>query len=461
MTVARALLPAAPAIVPALVCLAFAGTQQPAVFPDPAGTIATIHTDGSPVALTGPFFEPLASSGRSCATCHRPAQDWTISTAEIQTRFEATKGLDPIFRTNDGSNCDRGMDVSTLPARRAAYSLLRERGLIRMALPVPANAEFEIVSVENPYGCNDRAVVSAYRRPLPVTNLHLLSTVMWDGRESVSDLTHQALDAATRHAQATTPLSPQQQQALVDYEMNLVTAQTSDRDAGRLDADGAIGGPAILAAKTVPSFVPGINDRRGGDPHGIKAENAFRLFDEWSKVPYGRVYQDVQPESDPRENRRAAIVRGQVLFDQKPFDITDVAGFNDDLNVARITGACGTCHNSPNAGNHSTISTMDTGVAGLASPLDIAYLPRITLRNRMTQETKITTDPGRALITGRWKDIGRMKAPTLRGLAARAPYFHNGSAGSLMDVVNFYDSRFHIGFSAREKDDLVAFLSAL
>jgi cytochrome c peroxidase len=48
-----------------------------------------------------------------------------------------------------------------------------------------------------------------------------------------------------------------------------------------------------------------------------------------------------------------------------------------------------------------------------------------------------------------------------RGLAARAPYFHNGSAATLLDVVNFYDRRFGIGFSDRQKNDLVSFLNAL
>jgi cytochrome c peroxidase len=71
------------------------------------------------------------------------------------------------------------------------------------------------------------------------------------------------------------------------------------------------------------------------------------------------------------------------------------------------------------------------------------------------------TDPGRALITGKCADIGRFKTPTLRGLAARAPYFHNGSAATLKDVVDFYDKRFSIGFTAREKQDLVNFLNAL
>ena len=72
-----------------------------------------------------------------------------------------------------------------------------------------------------------------------------------------------------------------------------------------------------------------------------------------------------------------------------------------------------------------------------------------------------TTDPGRAMITGRWTDIGKFKGPVLRALAARPPYFHNGSADTLEQVVDFYDTRFHMGLTAQEKADLVAFLRAL
>lgn len=71
------------------------------------------------------------------------------------------------------------------------------------------------------------------------------------------------------------------------------------------------------------------------------------------------------------------------------------------------------------------------------------------------------TDPGRASITGKCADIGKVNGPILRGFAARAPYFHNGSAATLQDVVEFYDQRFVIGFTAWRKADLVAFLSSL
>jgi hypothetical protein len=442
-------------------------------FPDPTGSIATWRA-GGPIDPNGPFFQPLASSRRSCGSCHRPAQGWTISAEEVKARFEATQGLDPVFRPNDGSVCDHNIDTSTIEGRRVAYRLLLTRGLIRIALRVPENAEFEVADVNNPYGCDDRTALSMYRRPLPATNLSFLSSVMWDGRGTspqadtrnlASNLSDQVIDAANVHAQASAPMPAERRQAIVSFEMGLVTAQASDRDAGALDDGGAHGGPVALATKTLPAFFPGINDPKAGGPHGIKPENAMRLFDAWEKRPYGRVYQEVHPENDGdvREKRRAGIARGQVLFDQRPFDISGVAGLNDDLKLPSITGACGTCHDSPNVGNHSLPDSMNTGVPDRIpdNPLDLSYLPAIALRNRITHETKVTTDPGRALVTGLWKDIGKVKTPGLRGLAARAPYFHNGSAQSLADVVDFYDKRFHIGFSAREKEDLIAFLSSL
>lgn len=91
--------------------------------------------------------------------------------------------------------------------------------------------------------------------------------------------------------------------------------------------------------------------------------------------------------------------------------------------------------------------------------LDLAQLPGYTLGNGAAQ-VKLT-DPGRALISGNWTDLGKTKGPNLRGLAARAPYFHNGSAKDLRTVVRFYNDRFDIGLKDDQIADLVAFLSAL
>ena len=64
-------------------------------------------------------------------------------------------------------------------------------------------------------------------------------------------------------------------------------------------------------------------------------------------------------------------------------------------------------------------------------------LPLYTLRHKATGETVQTTDPGRAMVTGNWKDMGKFKGPVLRALAARAPYFHNGAAATLEEALDF------------------------
>ena len=138
------------------------------------------------------------------------------------------------------------------------------------------------------------------------------------------------------------------------------------------------------------------------------------------------------------------------------------------LNQPVIQGVCGTCHDSPNVGNHSVKAPLNIGVAnaGTDSPpaLDIAGLPIFTIActsGPLAGAMYEVTDPGVALSNGKCADIGKVKGPILRGLAARAPFFHNGSAATLADVVEFYNQRFDIGFTDQQKADLVAFLSSL
>jgi cytochrome c peroxidase len=117
------------------------------------------------------------------------------------------------------------------------------------------------------------------------------------------------------------------------------------------------------------------------------------------------------------------------------------------------------CHDTPNAGNHSVPMALNIGVADASRrPAD---LPLYTLRRRATGETVQTTDPGRAMVTGKWDDVGKFKGPVLRGLASRPPYFHDGSAATLAQVIEFYDARFQVRFTPQEKADLLAFLLAL
>jgi cytochrome c peroxidase len=431
--------------------------EQDAIEPfvDPSGMVRTFSTSG-PIDRNNAFFQSLGTNGRACISCHQPAAGWTISPAEVRARFESTAGLDPIFRTNDGSNSPWA-DVTTLEARRSAYSMLLSKGLIRVGIGIPTNpdCEFTLDAVDDPYGYASAAELSLFRRPLPSTNLAFLSGVMWDGRETFAgksiafDLADQANAATMGHAQASVPLTAQQRQEIVDFETALFTAQTFDRDAGDLTAAKATGGPRALSGQ---KFFIGINDPLGLNPLGTPFSSVvFSDFDAWCAA------EDSESPSSLRE-ARGAIGRGQVLFDSRRIDIEGVKGLNDELGLQTIQGTCGTCHDSPNVGNHSVAAPLDIGLTDVSRRTP--DLPLYTLRNKKTNATVQTTDPGRALLTGRWKDIGRFKGPILRGLAARAPYFHNGSAATLTDAVQFYNTRFHIGLTDAEVSDLVAFLKA-
>ncbi len=444
---------------------------------NPSGVALTISATGR-IDRTNPFFTSIGTNGRTCETCHQAQEGWSITPRGIRERFEATRGTDPIFRTNDGSNSPRA-DVSTPRARRAAYGMLLDKGLIRVGLPMPPNAEFDLVGVDDPYGYASAAELSLFRRPLAATNLRFLSTVMWDGRETFADpastdclfgtmscfasvrfnLLHQAGSATDGHAQAVVgALTDAERQAIVSFELGLTTAQVRDDDAGRLMVHGARGGPIALQ---VQPFYFGINDTLVGDyrSHASFTPEVMKLFDSWqSYIPDDR---RADPEGRDRgvAVARRAVARGQALFNTKPIAIAGVKGLNDALGQAVIPGTCTTCHNAPNAGDHSVPMPLDIGLT--AASRRTPDLPLYTLRNRTTGEVTQTSDPGRALVTGRWLDIGKFKGPTLRALAARAPYFHNGSAKNLHEVARFYDERFGIGFTQQEKDDLVAFLKAL
>ena len=416
------------------------------------------------------FFQSLGTNGRACVTCHQPSDNWTIIPAHLQARFDASDGTDPVFRTNDGSNSPLA-DVTTVAARRTAYSMLLTKGLIRVGLRIPAGAEFTLDAVNDPYNFASAVNgLSLFRRPLPTTNLSFLSTLMWDGRETFRDaaspdclkppldpsvcfasltfdLLDQANGATLGHAQGAQPLTAAQRASIVQFERQLFTAQTFDVNAKELDAAHGGGGPSQLSSK---GFYFGINDVVSGDYRTGAAFSpaVFTLYALWANLPGGGT-----------QAARSTVARGQVLFNTKPIAISGVKGINDDLGVAVLNGTCTTCHDTPSAGNHSIPAPLDIGLTDASRRTP--DMPLYTLRRTSNGETIQTTDPGRALITGKWKDIGRFKGPILRALSGRAPYFHNGSAADLGAVVDFYNTRFGVGITAAEKADLIAFLQTL
>ena len=300
---------------------------------------------------------------------------------------------------------------------------------------------------------------------------------MWDARFTASplnspatvsanlntDLGAQAANAIATHQQGSTAPTTNQLAEIAAFEEELFSAEATDTQAGPLTSNGATGGAAALAAQT---YYPGINDAFGQDPKGASFNKVvFTLFQSW------------ETSTNPAQ---ASIARGEDLFNNAPMQLTDVPGLNDNPALgspALVVGTCGTCHDAPNTGTHSLplafdigtshliASETDTNIIGGLQALSPPSLPIYQIAGCTNASGKpviyITTDPGVALATGQCADVNHMKVPGLRGLAPRGPYFHNGSAANLSQVVQFYSTRFQMNLNPQQLVDLQNFLAAL
>jgi cytochrome c peroxidase len=420
---------------------------------DATGIIGTYKADG-PIDKHNEFFQSLGTNGRSCSTCHVADQAMSFTPAHAQSLYNETRGADPLFASVDGANCP---EVTS-----------KDRAGHRVTHVLTA---------------------SVYRRPLPTANISFLSAVMFDGRETLqpltsaatfeanlrTDLVHQALDATLNHAQAAAAPTDAQLNSIVDFELALFSGQIWDNQAGLLGEDGAMGGPINLSDQL---YYPGINDTLGADPNGIAFNPvSMTLYSAWENSA-------ANYRADYRPNARAEIAAGEKLFDSAPMTISNVRGLNDNAALNKPTsfaGTCATCHDTPNIGHHSLPLPLDIGVGHLSNPslepdpivvaavkeLSEPDLPVFLISGCLNPftagqpESFYTTDPGKALFSGNCADFNRVKGPILRGLAARAPYFRNGAAANLLELVNFYNQRFQMALSEQQKTELVAFLNTL
>jgi len=398
-----------------------------------SGQLRLLNKSGEVETKGHPFFTAIGSNGRACVTCHQPSNAMSLSLDLIRDRWAATKGKDPLFAAVDGSNCpDLPQD------KKESHSLLLERGLIRIALPWPpaTKPDFRIEVVRDPTGCNKNpASISVYRRPRVVANLQYIAlptgdNLMADSRERT--LQSQATSAALIHEQASAAPTRAQLQQIEDFERQLFMAQQSDVFGGVLAEPG---GPPLLGADNLASGVAGADVAPA-------AGKLAASFDPWRNLS--------APNLAVRQRAfRESVLRGVELFTSREFRLADDK-----------QGTCSTCHRP--GMNHS----IDIGTTNLPTAKESTELPlfRITCDASATPHpqlgrTFLTQDPGRALITGKCADAGSILTQQFRGLIARAPYFANGSARDLNELVDFFDRRFKIGFTEKEKQDLVNFLS--
>ena len=458
------------------------------VFPDLLGLTGNVLANGPVRTTENAFFAQLGTNGRSCLTCHQPSQAMSVGKGYIRVLYVTSKGRDPLFAPVDGAHCPN----QTLG--RAAHSLLLDRGLFRIFLPVPQDADFTIEVVSDPNGCNadpaynsdvdpvtgqTRQIVSVYRRPLITSNLRFKTTtianlpgggtgpggpgggvpidletgrvlqidpftgqfeslhIMWDSREHT--LQSQASNAVMIHSQATTPPTDEQVAQMVAFQNSVSTAQES---LGLVSLSRTAQGGARALGAREPTFSLGV-------PAPV-----FTEYDAWAGIA---------TPTTPSEELKASVARGQDLFNN--FDFTFVIG-------NKRGQRCSSCHGQIGAGSESNAgAAQNTGIGGqsaaVSGPAPDPALPIFKITCAPTAPPAddgavvLTNDPALALITGRCRDVGASVVPTIRGLAARAPYFRDGSANTVRDIVEFYDKRFTIGFTEQQKQDLTNFLTAL
>jgi hypothetical protein len=452
--------------------------------PNATGVVTTLNLAGPVDTRRNAFFRPLGNNGRACVTCHQPSDGMSISVDTIKQRWNATQGRDPLFAAIDGSNCP------SLPQGKAeSHSLLLERGLIRVFRPWPPkdsdgntiDPEFTIEVVRDPTGCNTDRVyglysasphVSVYRRPRPTTNTKYLTAIGFDfepknglpmlvdpetGKPTSGNLMAdaraltleaQARDAMVGHLQVSGDLDPKLVEEVVAFESQLYTAQSFDNVGGRLDADGAQGGPEFL---------------RRSQAGALQSTAANPSWEEEFKA-----WRNAPAASAEQEAFRKSVLRGIEVYSRRTFLISDSAGLNDISMGNPIRDGCSMCHNMLRTGMDVAPGQVDLGTTNLpyADPSPELPLFKLTCKTSVRPHPYLgrvvyTQDPGFALTTGKCKDIGKITMQQMRGLAARAPYFSNGSAKTIREIVDFYDRRYNIGYTEQEKQDLVNLMRVL
>lgn len=470
-------------------------------YPNAYGDLGMINTAGAIDTRGHAFFEPIGTNGRACVTCHQPANAMSISTEMIQQQWHATGGDDPLFAAIDGRNCPH------LPANDwDSHSLLLERGLIRVFLPWPPRTrsgetiepEFTIEVVRDPTGCNTHPeyglesanpTISVYRRPRMAANLKYVvasdfgvtafsikdarptnrhpetgelvnMNMMADAREPT--LKTQAISAATTHLQMDSPPSEAQLAEIIDFEMQVYAAQATHTGAGSLEESG---GPPALGPHAMAEGATGVLGNN-------TTRYVFPIGDNWT-----RLARTGDAEQDAINEFRESVARGHDVFFFRTFWIRDAMHINNIGLGNPIKRTCSTCHGMHMTGMDVANGWVDVGTTNLPWANEVEQNPwtdkkqelplfKLTCTNSHAPHpffgrTIYSQDPGRALITGKCNDIGSIVMQQFRGIAARAPYFSNGSAKNLRELVDFYDRRFNIRYSEQEKQDLINFLSTL
>lgn len=306
------------------------------VYSDDNGTLLSATADDT-LNKNNKFFDPaLGNNDQSCATCHQPFDGFTISLDSINAAFQATGGTDPLFRPNDTANDPNDPNAqlgSGMQQKQTAYSLFLELGVARIGKGIPAVTDFRIEPQNSPvFGdlpkTDDPQIpggttLSCFRRPLVNTNVHLDSSVLWDGRTASPTATNMRaqVGGAVRTLLLGSTPSDADADNVAAFMLGVFTDQVSDNAAGNLASAGATSGVNNLLAQAQACTAPNCPQPGG--------TTVFTLFNAWSTLS----------DNNAQNVARLAIARGEQVFDTQ----VNAGGFG-----------CRGCHNASNLGNNSS-----------------------------------------------------------------------------------------------------------
>jgi cytochrome c peroxidase len=360
-------------------------------------------------------LEGLGANGRACVDCHMATDNFQLSPAAVEARFQLLQRRlrlnpvadDPLFRPIDAD------DFRTNGESARDFSSLRQNGLVRITFPLPPNIRLIDPATNRP---SAEAEVDVWRSVPTVNDVALTGPdagILWprgpnarggyqlDARAAT--LQEQALGALTNHAQVQHPPSQQLLDDLASFQRVLFTNH-------RVRA---------LAAASSESTTPLPDPDR---PLNALEQQGKAVFERACGQCHGGPGQST-PQATPQAPP-APVIRFHNIFSQcpRPVDAATAARFAFAACLPRLA---------------RNVRTYEIALS-IPTPSPTGTLPAGTLIRRTS------SDPGRALRTGfvgggaAQDDWEKFDVPGLRGISKTAPYFINNSAATLEEMVDHY-----------------------
>jgi cytochrome c peroxidase len=372
------------------------------------------------------------TNGRSCATCHVPEDNFTLTPAHVEALLESNPS-DPLFAA---------IDADDPTAEPLTFDHLR-KGLVRVWLTLPDNIDQidESGAIVTP----TNRQVFVWRSVPSIVDAALTAPFQLDGRAAT--LEEQAQGAVTSHSGGG-PVSQEQLALIATFERE----QFSSDRARKVEAEIASGTEPSKLSDVEASLTLSAEEARGKEVyekvcascHG--GANLATITDQTvhdtsfpALKPDGNVMFQV-PATDPPTPKLAPqpdnhfINIGSAMENfLVQIEATEHESFTKGLSFPTYRFRF-----YQDASRTESIADLppalppgdpfDPVVDGDGNP--------VTGPNLFIQ--LFTTDPGRALITGSPSDFESFDIPTLRGIAKTAPYWHNNISETLEDVVELY-----------------------